>query len=159
MRKIKNNYQKKAVSEIIAYVLLITITLALSVMVYGWLRSYISPSQQQECPEEIAIIISDYIYDCIPGNPINLTIQNKGYFTVDGFIVRASTKVGAKEGFFLLQNVAMKLIPSNESNKKYPPTSAASGKFLTFVDVQPYIWKNNEKVLCKQIASQALPCR
>ena len=92
IRKILDS--KKAVSDMVSYVLLIVIALAISAGVYSWLRFYV-PAQidSQKCSDDVAIAITDY--NC-SNQILSLTIENKGYFTVNGFFARGvndSTKL------------------------------------------------------------------
>ena len=50
---------KRAVSMIVAYVILITIAIALSILVYNWLRFYVGPGEKVECPEGVSLIIQE----------------------------------------------------------------------------------------------------
>ena len=86
LQKITRN--KKAVSDMVSYVLLIVIALAIAGGVYSWLRFYV-PSQvdSQKCSEDVALAITDY--NC-SNRIIELTVENKGYFSSDGFFIRAS---------------------------------------------------------------------
>ncbi len=79
---------KKGLSEVVGYVLLIAIAIALSVLVYSFIKSYL-PKQTNSCPEGVSIIITDYKCDNI-NKQINITIQNKGLFDIDGFLLKAS---------------------------------------------------------------------
>lgn len=80
---------KKGVSAMVGYVLLIVIALSISVLVYGWVK-YQLPKQQKECPEDVSLIVEKY--DCTADKQINLTLSNKGYFTIDGFYIRVRAK-------------------------------------------------------------------
>ncbi len=82
----KNN---KAVSDMVSYVLLIVIAMSIAGGVYSWLRFYVpTQTDSQTCNEDTAITITDYA--CSLNKLINLTIENKGYFSVNGFFIRGS---------------------------------------------------------------------
>jgi cysteine-rich repeat protein len=87
-KKMKN---KKAVSMMVSYTLLIIIAVAISIVVYSYLKLYL-PSDRPECPADINLIIDDVvcIYDAtVPTNTrIELTISNRGLFNVDSFFAR-----------------------------------------------------------------------
>ena len=83
-------FDKKGLSEVVGYVLLIAIAVSMSVIVYYFLHSYIPKPSTNDCPSGMSIIISDYNCDLTNKN-INLTLQNKGLFDIDGFLIRAST--------------------------------------------------------------------
>ena len=85
----KRAVNKKAVSLMISYVLLIVIGLGIAGMVYGWVKFRATVPEQIGCPENTALIIKRYSCE---NNIINVTFQNKGLFSLDGFYIRASTK-------------------------------------------------------------------
>ena len=89
MRKIENK-NKRAVSPMIAYVLLIVIGISVAFLVYQWLKLQI-PAQSEKCSEDVRIIIKSY--ECNQANKkISLIFQNKGLFNIDGVYVRYSDK-------------------------------------------------------------------
>ncbi len=84
--------EKKAVSDMVSYVLLIVIAMSIAAGVYSWLRFYVpAETDSQKCGEDVAIAITDYA--CSTSKLINLTIENKGYFSVDGFFIRGSNDI------------------------------------------------------------------
>ncbi|MBS3092205.1 hypothetical protein J4466_02190 [Candidatus Pacearchaeota archaeon] len=89
MRKIRKE-NKKAVSEVVSYVLLIVVAISLSIIVYAWIKIQL-PKEIIECPEGVSVIIKDY--QCNEqNNIINITFQNKGFFSIDGTIIKISNK-------------------------------------------------------------------
>lgn len=85
---------KKAVSEMVSYVLLVVIAIALSVLVYAFLKNYI-PRQNLTCPDEIGLSIRDY--NCSINSNSNsvvltLNLENKGRFNVSQVYVRVGLK-------------------------------------------------------------------
>ena len=80
---------KKGLSEIIGYVLLISITMILSVIVYQWIKTYV-PKDAIECDEGVSIFVEDYNYDCT-GNILDLTVKNNGRFDIAGYFIHATT--------------------------------------------------------------------
>ena len=87
LRKIKN---KKAISPMIAYVLLIGIAIFMSVMVYSWLKTYV-PKDALECPETTSLFIKNYTCD---STELNLTLKNNGNFNIAGYFIRVANKSG-----------------------------------------------------------------
>jgi len=89
---LKCKYSKKAVSEIISYVLLIVIALGISAAVYQWMSVRI-PDVSETCPEDVSLYIKNYNCNesvCSSGKCLNLTIKNNGNFNIDGIFMRAS---------------------------------------------------------------------
>lgn len=77
---------KKGVSVIIGYVMLISIGLILGIIVYTYLKTYV-PKEAMECPEGVSILITQY--DCV-GNSFNVTLKNNGKFNYMGYFIHAS---------------------------------------------------------------------
>ena len=89
MRKIIRK-NKKAVSEVVSYVLLIVIAISLSIVVYAWIKVQL-PKEITECPEGVSIIIKEY--QCNQDKHIiNITFQNKGFFNIDGVSIKIANK-------------------------------------------------------------------
>jgi hypothetical protein len=79
---------KKGVSEIIGYILLISIAIALSIIVYAWLKSYV-PNEKIACPDDVSVMIKDYVMNCQSG-VLELNLKNNGKFNIAGYYLRAS---------------------------------------------------------------------
>ena len=87
---------KKAVSEVVSYVLLIVIAMSLAAGVYAWMHFYVPSEKEEKCPDETAISITNA--ECPAaglGQPrkLVLTIQNQGLFEVEGFFILASEDI------------------------------------------------------------------
>ena len=167
---------KSALSNIVAYVLLISITVALSVIVYGWLRFYVSGEEIEECSEDVNIIIRSY--ECfLPkagvGGRIIVTLKNKGLFSIDGYELRVHDRPGATFGFYLLNETGTKIKPGVEhvqtylfndtdgdgySEFKNLNKGAEFLKTVTFLEVQPFMMEGG-KIKCQSYASQEVVCK
>lgn len=91
MKKLKMR-SKKAVSELISYVLLIVIAISLSLIVYAFIKVQL-PKEKAECPEGASIIIKEIKCNGA-GKALNLTLQNKGFFDIDGMNIKIADKPG-----------------------------------------------------------------
>jgi hypothetical protein len=79
---------KKGVSEMISYVLLVIIAVSISALVYTYLKNDICVfCPAPECREGTSIIVEDYWCDKT-NLKINLTIYNKGLFNVTAVFIR-----------------------------------------------------------------------
>lgn len=81
-------WNKKAVSEMVSYVLLVVIAIGLSVAVYGYLRVYV-PKEKPACSEDIFLTIKDA--NCIRNGDnveLNLVLSNKGLFKINAAYIR-----------------------------------------------------------------------
>jgi flagellin-like protein len=79
---------KRGVSEIIGYILLIAIVVVISVFVFQWLRSYV-PQSALTCPDGTAVSVPEYDYNCNE-NMFNFTLANTGTFSISGYFIHAS---------------------------------------------------------------------
>jgi len=169
-RLVKN---KRGLSNIVGYVLLISITIALSVIVYGWLRFYVSPEDIDTCSEGVNVIIRSY--ECfLPGadglgGRIIVTLKNKGLFTVDGYEVRVHDRMGANFGIYTFDDTGVEILPGEEhtetyvfaEHKQYEESTNLDTYELdvvTLLEVQPFIVEG-ENIRCKSYASQEVVCQ
>ena len=158
MRFLLRFNNKRALSNVIAYVLLISITLSLSVLVYGWLRFYVSESDVEECSDNVNIIIKSYT--CSSGNDGNLTVtlKNKGLFTVDGYVLRVHNREDAEFGFYTFNDTGIEIKPGEEHEDVYLfPAGDENLETVTLVEVQPFMMDKGQ-VSCKSYASQRVEC-
>ena len=166
------NRDKSALSNIVAYVLLISITISLSVIVYGWLRFYVGEDDIAECSSGVNVIIRSY--ECFlpkdgAGGRIKVTLKNKGLFTVDGYELRVHDRVGADFGFYLFDSEGVSILPGDEYSETYWFNESLQDvdgdnqiddmlNTVTLVEVQPFM-TDNGKVSCKSYASQEVLCK
>ena len=76
---------RKGVSIMIGYVLLVAIAITLGAVTYSWLKTYI-PKGNIECPDGVSIFIKNY--SCEAGM-LNITLKNNGRFNITGYLIRA----------------------------------------------------------------------
>lgn len=81
LSQIKNN--KRGISVMIGYVLLITFAIIMSIIVYNWLESYV-PKDEVECEDGVSMVIEEYSCE---GGTLNITLRNNGRFSVAGFTI------------------------------------------------------------------------
>jgi len=166
------NKDKRAVSVIVSYVLLITITLSLSVLVYNWLKFYVGDEEIPECSSNVNIVIQKV--DCfpsyvnpetgtIPGN-LQITLKNKGLFNVSGFSLRVHDRAGAESGFYTLDDLGVRMAPGDEYSVTYDFDDIIDEDYrdynletVTIVEVQPFIVEEG-RVVCKSYALQKVQC-
>lgn len=155
---------KKALSEVVAYVLLISISLSLASGVYIWLKNYVPHENalEVECEENVALIISEYNYSC--AGQLNLTLKNRGLFDVDGYILRVSNISGATIGVYTLNKTGTNIgvgeskVDIYNEFKTDPVNQEITGQ-LTLLDLQPIIKRKDKLVYCSNfISKQTLTC-
>lgn len=150
---------KRAVSEVVAYVLLIVISLSIAGMIYAWLRFYV-PGPEQKCPDNVAIVIKNDLCNVVE-NSINITIQNKGLFNVSGFYIYMSNETGALP--ILEPTFKSSSRPLSSSERGYilfesplPPDeefdivlSYSLNNRIEEIEIEPFRWQDKKVVLCK----------
>ncbi len=78
---------RRGVSEIIGYILLIAIVVVISIFVYQWLKTYV-PQGALTCPDGVSVAV-EYNYSCTE-NTLSLNVQNEGVFSIAGYFIHAS---------------------------------------------------------------------
>jgi hypothetical protein len=160
---------KRAVSVMVSYVLLISIAIFLSIGVYNWLESSSNISAPINCNEGTSVIIENYT--CSLGM-ISISVRNNGRFSVGGIGVSVGDTT---------QNVPItNLLPFGSAqtgifgqfyfNDSLKPGAVSSASFvftsnegpLTYdeirrVRIQPFIVSQNSKVVCQNsVISQTI---
>jgi len=85
---------KKGLSVIIGYVLLIVISIVMSVIVYQWLKTYV-PKDVASCQDGTSMFIKKTTYNCT-SKILTVTVTNTGRFGIDGYFIRTSDTAGAE---------------------------------------------------------------
>jgi hypothetical protein len=153
------NKRKRGLSEIVAYVLLISISLAIAGSVFSWLKFYTSPSNEINCEEGVSLTIRNYVYNC-SSQGLNLTIQNNGLFDIDGYIIRVNNISSTSKIGILTLNRTGAPIQTEESHlDSYLEINRTIKGTIYFVEVQPILNQSNSIVYCKdKISRQSLSC-
>ncbi len=158
---------KKAVSEVVGYTLLIIIALGLSVMVYAFLKVYL-PKETLQCEEDTALIVQDAACSFSSTySELNVTLINKGLFKVDAAYIRLgnlSQKVKAQINKNHTElygaNNAIGLNPGEYFSTSYDVTFAVSIAGSYILEVQPAVYQGRRIVLCdKAIITQPIECK
>lgn len=79
---------KRAVSIMVGYVLLVTSAIIMGVVVYQWIRTYV-PTEALECPDGVSIFLKEYSYDCSL-EELSITLKNNGRFNLAGYFIHAT---------------------------------------------------------------------
>lgn len=152
---------KRGLSLVVSYVLLIVLAMSVSIWVYSWLKGNVNLITAEECPEDVVLQISNISYES-SNQQINFTVSNKGLFNVDGFVIRAGTDKGINFGDYVLNSTGLALNVSKEvfvvqnASRYYDPNLQILTYSLTLIEVQPYILgESGKKVFCKQISTES----
>lgn len=141
--------RKRAISELIAYAMLIGLGVTLSVIVYNWMRIYVMPSAQLKiCPSGVSIMLDNYV--CANGK-INITIANKGLFKIDGYLVKINNETdvsGNPKGLpiHLLYTESVQLMPGQRHTKEWNYMN--DYKKVVEVEIAPFRKDGNKQVYC-----------
>ncbi|MCX8158734.1 MAG: hypothetical protein N3D20_00330 [Candidatus Pacearchaeota archaeon] len=153
---------KKAISEMISYVLLIVIAVVMSVMVYAYIKVYL-PKSQPSCQEEINLILNNYVCDIQKGI-LHLSLTNKGLFKVKGAYIRignSTSKTTLNEANqYFYEGSSVGLSPGNTYSRpfKIPTRNFPPGSYN--LEIVPIDVINNKAIVCeKAIISQPIECK
>ena len=165
---------KKAVSLIVSYVLLISIGLSIAGLVYGWLRFYVDIEDTVKCPDGVSLIImqSDYHQSDTSGGELslNLTLENKGRFNISSYVIRVGNRTNAKIGTIRIYHPDLDGLPTTGEFPLGPGESTTHqfnysylGKYVSnricFIEVQPIIIDDEGSTLaCSQISTRKVDC-
>jgi hypothetical protein len=157
----KKNLNKKAVSEMLAYVILIVIAIAVSVGVYAWFRATSGVGETPKCPDEVPLVIQEA--SCTLDGTVSkltLTVKNKGLFDIKGYDIRGTTDAakkpviplgGTNNGRYTFGNT---LAPNTPDTKTF--TNVGN---LAKIEIEPFREQEGEIILCdKAIITQEVSC-
>jgi flagellin-like protein len=159
---------KKGVSELLGYVILIGIAVSLSVAVFFYLKLYL-PDERPECDVDIKATIDSL--KCTLNAPINPTradviieVSNRGLFKIEGAYVKIGDvgrafKKDLNPALFLTSTCSPSgiLNPGDKFCKTFTITPAPTVK--QEISVQPVIYIDNQPILCPQaITTKEIDC-
>jgi hypothetical protein len=110
---------KRAVSPVIGYVLLITFGILMSVIAYNYLKTYV-PREGLKCPEGVSAFITDYTCD---SNVLNITLKNNGKFNFGGYFIYGSNDTS-------IEIATIVLAPKYLNNSRVPESYNISNNML-----------------------------
>ena len=105
---------KRGLSLMIGYVLLIVIAVVMSMIVYQYIKTYI-PKEGLDCPEGVSVFIKEAKYDCVNNN-LDVTIKNNGRFNIAGYFIHATTSADQE---LATLDLSGKLAKTNPGGEKY----------------------------------------
>jgi hypothetical protein len=158
MKYLSDLHKKRGISAVVGYALLISMTMALSVLVFQWLRFYVGDTVETDlkCPEGVSIIISDA--SC-SGGSVTVSLKNKGRHSVDGFIIRANDRADAKQGFNTFGINETILLPGDALDMTYQLSSAEPEMFsLNLVEVQSFKNIEGKQIFCDFVDRLEITC-
>ena len=121
----KSKKNKRGVSVMIGYILLITFGIIVAGLVFAYLKTYV-PKEEIKCPDETSIFIKNAT--CLEGFNLSLTLRNNGNFNLAGYFIHATTQP--------TQELAVTDISPYLTNQTTGPINVGSSVLFT-------IYKNN----------------
>jgi hypothetical protein len=160
-------FSKKAISEMVSYTLLVIIAVGLAVFVYNYL-SVFTPKEHATCSEDVRIILQSY--SCRSGSPgqLNITLLNKGIFSIDASYIRfgpqnrkVKEQINKDDIYFtrFVGDDSPGLAPGESITKNYSLSQIPSpGRYG--VEIEPAVFSDNDELaLCPQaVIVQELDC-
>src|SRR3989338_7575646 len=163
-------HNKKGISEIVVYVLLVLIAISISSLVFFYLKSYV-PKEKPECQQDITLLIQSY--SCSSQlSQLNLTFLNKGLFNIDLVYIRVGSEGsrvkklinpeyndGPNGLYFGVIDDQKGLIPGKTFSKVYLSPLLKPG--VNELEIEPAVFtgKGTEIALCdKAIVTQTITC-
>src|SRR3989338_4079370 len=80
--------QKRGVSVIIGYVLLVVFAMVISVGVYAWLKTYV-PNEPLNCPDGVSLFVKESSFNSST-SVLSIKIRNNGRFDVADYFIHAA---------------------------------------------------------------------
>lgn len=162
---------RKGVSIMVGYVLLIAIAIALSTAVFFYLKLYL-PDERPECDVDIKMTIDSAV--CVFDNDITptysnvrLNITNKGLFKIEGAYIKIGDASRAFREDLNPANPLSLASACNGNNEFLNPGDKSCFEYtynkapneIQEISVQPVVWINNEPVLCPEsIVTRRVAC-
>jgi len=146
---------KKAVSIMIGYILLVTAVVIMGVLVAQWIKSYV-PGKSLECPDDTSAFIKNYSCD---SSELQITLKNNGKFNLAGYFIRVtdspeqelatidlSSRIlegGVKEGNSILfeEGEENTLGPNSETTQKFDLTEISP---IYLVEITPVRYQEED---------------
>ncbi len=80
--------EKKGISVMIGYVLLVVFVIIIGAIVYQWLKTYV-PSESLDCPEGVSLFIKEARFNSTYSQ-LTITLRNNGRFDLAGYFIHAT---------------------------------------------------------------------
>jgi len=161
---------KRGISLMISYVLLIVIALTLAAGIFAWLKLYVPQEDAVSCPSDTSISIKTH--DCVSlapeltYNSLDLEIENRGLFNIENFFIRLSNEEGKlpttlpSDTVFNLDygtlvdgkfQLTMPLAPGQTIDIRVPYGTGSPNDEINNIErvqIQPFILDNTKIITC-----------
>jgi len=147
---------RKGISIMIGYILLVTVAVVMGVLVYNWIKTYV-PQEALECPDTVSIFIERAVY-YEAGSILNVTIKNNGNFNIAGYFIHATnsseqelamidlsnyTSAGQGRGGTVLFSMENSFEPNGKQKNVFNLSSAGIGQIYS-IEITPVRFQEEE---------------
>jgi len=138
---------KRGISPVVGYVILIAIILIISLITYNWIKTY-KLGGGLECPEGVSLVIEKA--EC-SNHKLEVKVKNNGLFDINGYVIRGERKISETKkevidlygGYYYFDDFEdIKLEPDEDITKLFGGTKA--GRIMS-VEITPIRFEQNEK--------------
>jgi|TARA_Y100000310_G_scaffold344913_1_gene460477 hypothetical protein len=153
---------KRGISIMIGYVLLITVTMVISGIVYQWVKTYV-PAEKADCPDGVSVFLKETVYDCT-NKELTLTLKNNGRFNIAGYLIHGTinvsqelasedlseyTPLGEGKKAVLLPTLDNSMKPNDEINNVFNLNSTSFNQIYS-IDIIPIRFQDKKRVNCAE---------
>ncbi|OYT36800.1 hypothetical protein B6U91_00280 [Candidatus Pacearchaeota archaeon ex4484_71] len=110
---------KRGLSVMVSYILLISFALIMAVIVFAYLKTYV-PKSVVSCPDDTSLFIKDF--NCSNGE-LNITLKNNGRFSIGGYFIHSANDSTQE---IATDNMVDLLNPAGQNQTKYLSSVAFS---------------------------------
>ncbi len=149
----KIRIDKKGLSEMISYVILIAIAIGLSIGVYVWLKDFANVSPAIDCKDGTSLILKEDPQTT--PTMVTINVENNGYFNINGLIMHVGNDTKKMPIKKLVAMSAGYIIAGYyDFDPELKPGESRTIIFLneqdyniTVVQIQPYIRDDKGKII------------
>ncbi len=155
---------KRGISLMVSYVLLVVIAIALGALVYSYLKHYL-PSDKAECSDDISITATEVSCDRRSDTAsLSVKLYNSGLFNISGVYLRFADagksvrlQIPANKGHELF---FQPLSPGGLSRQTLPVTDLIDSSSEDYIlEIQPAIFSDRTLIPCQNaVITQPVTC-
>ncbi len=163
MSRLLSIASKRAVSEMLSYVLVLIIVIALSVAVYAYLQLQ-APKERLSCNNDVLLIVDPADTTCVlmSNGDVQITalLENRGKRSISGAYLRLGPPGTKIRTLINEEDIFFGLIPESASSELLPGKTFRYTTLLVdfdsltngtnFLEVQPVFGEPNNLVICEQ---------
>jgi hypothetical protein len=153
MKDLLRKSNKRGVSIMIGYVLLIVIAIGLSVAVFAYLKLYL-PKDKPKCFEDVVLTVDEL--ECADG-VVSVTLTNRGLFSAQGVFLRIGESgrvfkevLNKEDNYIFIGEEDIELDPGEtwSANYECEEIDCSNGAFE--FEIEPFIYVENVPAVCEE---------